>query len=112
MPRPPAPNHPGAAPRGTPRAIIREAGLSVDEFLLFQCIDRLPPPDQRARQTAIPHTTLLPGKCPRPPVLRLGGTTRQRGNLNENPFAFPRLCIEGVFRFGNMPGDLITTKIK
>lgn len=27
------PNHPGAIPRGTLRAIIREAGLSVDEFL-------------------------------------------------------------------------------
>jgi predicted RNA binding protein YcfA (HicA-like mRNA interferase family) len=27
------PNHPGAIARGTLRAIIREAGLSVDEFL-------------------------------------------------------------------------------
>lgn len=26
------PNHPGAIARGTLRAIIREAGLSVDEF--------------------------------------------------------------------------------
>lgn len=27
------PNHPGAIPRGTLRAIIREAGLSIEEFL-------------------------------------------------------------------------------
>ncbi len=27
------PNHPGAVPKGTVRAIIREAGLSVEEFL-------------------------------------------------------------------------------
>lgn len=27
------PNHPGAIPRGTLRAIIRESGLSVDEFV-------------------------------------------------------------------------------
>ncbi|NUQ38790.1 MAG: type II toxin-antitoxin system HicA family toxin [Caldilineales bacterium] len=27
------PNHPGAIARGTLRAIIREAGLSVEEFL-------------------------------------------------------------------------------
>jgi len=27
------PNHPGDLPEGTVRAIIREAGLSVDEFL-------------------------------------------------------------------------------
>jgi predicted RNA binding protein YcfA (HicA-like mRNA interferase family) len=27
------PNHPGTIARGTLRAIIREAGLSVDEFL-------------------------------------------------------------------------------
>ena len=27
------PNHPGTIPRGTLHAIIREAGLSVDEFL-------------------------------------------------------------------------------
>jgi len=27
------PNHPGIIPRGTLHAIIREAGLSVDEFL-------------------------------------------------------------------------------
>jgi len=27
------PNHPGTIPRGTLAAIIREAGLSVDEFL-------------------------------------------------------------------------------
>mgnify|MGYP003382719721 CR=1 FL=1 len=27
------PNHPGSIPRGALRAIIREAGLSVDEFL-------------------------------------------------------------------------------
>lgn len=27
------PNHPGAIARGTLRAIIREAGLSVDDFL-------------------------------------------------------------------------------
>ncbi|HUT75431.1 MAG TPA: type II toxin-antitoxin system HicA family toxin [Armatimonadota bacterium] len=29
------PNHPGALPEGTVRAIIREAALSVDEFLAF-----------------------------------------------------------------------------
>jgi predicted RNA binding protein YcfA (HicA-like mRNA interferase family) len=27
------PNHPGTIPRGTLHAIIREAGLSVDDFL-------------------------------------------------------------------------------
>jgi predicted RNA binding protein YcfA (HicA-like mRNA interferase family) len=27
------PNHPGTIPRGTLQAIIRETGLSVDEFL-------------------------------------------------------------------------------
>jgi predicted RNA binding protein YcfA (HicA-like mRNA interferase family) len=27
------PNHPGDIPEGTVRAIVREAGLSVDEFL-------------------------------------------------------------------------------
>ena len=27
------PNHPGDLPEGTVRAIVREAGLSVDEFL-------------------------------------------------------------------------------
>lgn len=30
------PHHPGTLPRGTLRAIIREAGLSVDEFLGIQ----------------------------------------------------------------------------
>jgi len=29
------PNHPGAIPDGTLRAIIRQAGIEVDEFLLF-----------------------------------------------------------------------------
>jgi predicted RNA binding protein YcfA (HicA-like mRNA interferase family) len=27
------PNHPGDLPEGTVRAVVREAGLSVDEFL-------------------------------------------------------------------------------
>ena len=27
------PNHPGSIPEGTLRAIVREAGVSVDEFL-------------------------------------------------------------------------------
>ena len=29
------PNHPGALPEGTVRAIVKQAGLSVDEFLGF-----------------------------------------------------------------------------
>lgn len=31
----PLPHHSGDVPRGTLRAIIREAGLTVDEFLSF-----------------------------------------------------------------------------
>lgn len=27
------PNHPGDIPEGTPRAIVRQAGVSADEFL-------------------------------------------------------------------------------
>ena len=36
------PRHPGALPQGTLRAILRQAGISVDEFLKLQLIPIAP----------------------------------------------------------------------